>query len=148
MGPDAMILVFWMLSFKQLLSTLKEPCSAQEAILRAWSTVSNINPYKFRLRGYIGTDRSFHSGSDGKESACKVGDLGLIPGLGISRGEGNGYPLQYFCLENSMDRIAWEAVVHGVTELDMTERLTHTHTYTHTQAQMPGSSNRKRFGFE
>ena len=87
MGPDAMILVFWMLSFKQLLSTLKEPCSAQEAILRAWSTVSNINPYKFRLRGYIGTDRSFHSGSDGKESACKVGDLGLIPGLGRSPGE-------------------------------------------------------------
>jgi len=48
----------------------------------------------------------FPSGSDGKESACNVGDLGLIPGLGRSLGEGNGYPLQYSCLENSMDRRA------------------------------------------
>ena len=47
-----------------------------------------------------------------KESACSVGDLGLIPGPGRSR-EGNGYPLQYPCLENSMDREAWWAVVHG-----------------------------------
>ena len=42
--------------------------------------------------------------SDGKESVCNVGDLGLIPGSGISPGEGNGNPLQYSCLENSMDR--------------------------------------------
>ena len=42
----------------------------------------------------------FPGGSDGKESACNVGDLGLIPGLGRSHGEGNGYPLQYSCLEN------------------------------------------------
>ena len=46
----------------------------------------------------------FPGGSDGKVSVCSVGDLGLIPGLGRSPGEGNGYPLQYSCLENSMDR--------------------------------------------
>ena len=46
----------------------------------------------------------FPGGSDGKESACNVGDPGLIPWLGRSPGEGNGYPLQYSCLENSMDR--------------------------------------------
>ena len=43
--------------------------------------------------------------SDGKESACNAGDLGLIPGLGRSPGEENGYPLQYFCLENYLDYI-------------------------------------------
>ena len=53
-----------------------------------------------------------HSSSD-KESACSVGDLGSIPGLGRSPGEGNGSPLQYSCLENSMDRERWWAIVHG-----------------------------------
>ena len=43
-------------------------------------------------------------GSNSKYSACNAGDLGAIPGLGISPGEGNGYPLQYFCLKNPMDR--------------------------------------------
>ena len=60
-------------------------------------------------------------GSDDKESACNVGDLGLIPGLGRSPGEGNGYPLQYSGLENHMDRGGWQATVHGVTESDVTE---------------------------
>ena len=54
--------------------------------------------------------------SDGKESACSAGDLGSIPGSGISPGEENGYPLQYSCLENSRDRGAWQATVHGVTK--------------------------------
>ena len=54
-------------------------------------------------------------GSDGKESACSAGDLGLTPGLGRSSAEGNGNPLQYSSLENSMDRGAWWATVHGVT---------------------------------
>ena len=53
--------------------------------------------------------------SDGRESACNAGDAGLIPGLGRSPGEGNGYPFQYSGLENSMDR-AWQATVHGVTK--------------------------------
>ena len=49
----------------------------------------------------------FARGLDGKESACNAGDLGLIPGLGRSPGEGNGNPLQYSCLENPLDRGAW-----------------------------------------
>ena len=48
-------------------------------------------------------------------------DAGLIPGLGRSPGEGNGNPLQYSCLENPMDRGAWRATAHGVTEWDTTE---------------------------
>ena len=55
-------------------------------------------------------------GSDSKESACNAGDPGLIPGSGRSPGEWNGYPLQYSCLENSMDRRAWQAIVHGVSK--------------------------------
>ena len=51
-----------------------------------------------------------------KESACNVGDLGSIPGSGRSPGEGNGNPLQYSCLENSMDGGAWWATVHGVAK--------------------------------
>ena len=59
---------------------------------------------------------SFPGGSAGKESACNVGDLGLIPGLGRSPGEGNRYPLQYSGLEKSMDRGDWGAIIHGVTK--------------------------------
>ena len=60
--------------------------------------------------------RGFPGSSTGKESACNAGDLGLIPGLGRSPGEGNGYPLQYSGQENFM-----ECTVHEVAESDMTE---------------------------
>ena len=53
---------------------------------------------------------------DGKEIACNVGDLGSIPESGRSPGERNGYPLQYCCLENPMDRGTWQATVHGVAK--------------------------------
>ena len=56
----------------------------------------------------------FPGGSGGKESACNEGDPGSIPGSGRSPGEGNGYPLQYSCLENPMDRGALRAAVYGV----------------------------------
>ena len=58
----------------------------------------------------------FPDGSTGKESPCNAGDLGLIPGLGRTSGEGNANPLQYSCLENSIDRGAWLATVHGVAK--------------------------------
>jgi len=58
----------------------------------------------------------FPCGSAGKESTCNVGDLGLIPGLGRSPGEGNSYPLQYSGLENSMDRGAWKSTVYGIAK--------------------------------
>ena len=51
---------------------------------------------------------------DGKESACNTGDLSSVPGTGRSPREGNGYPLQFSCLKNSMDRGGWQAIVHGV----------------------------------
>ena len=63
--------------------------------------------------------REFLGGSDGKESACNAGDLGSVPGSGKSPGEGNGYPFQYSCLESSMDRGAWQAIVHGVIKSRM-----------------------------
>ena len=55
-------------------------------------------------------------GLDGKEYACNARDPGLIRGTGRSLAEGNGNPLQYSCLENSMDRGAWQAIVHGVSK--------------------------------
>ena len=58
----------------------------------------------------------FPGGSDGKESACSAGDLSSVPGSGRSPGEGNGNPLQCSCLENSMDRGAWQATVHWVAK--------------------------------
>ena len=61
----------------------------------------------------------FPGGSDGKESACNSGALGLIPESGRSPGEGNGNTLQYSCLENPMDRGAW----WGCKESDTTEQL-------------------------
>ena len=59
---------------------------------------------------------SFPSSSEGKATACNAGDLGSIPGSGKSPREGNGNSLQYSCLENSMDRVAWRATVHGVSK--------------------------------
>ena len=58
----------------------------------------------------------FPRGSDGKESAYDAGDLGSIPELGRSPGEGNGNPLQYSCQDNHIDRGTWQTAIHGVAK--------------------------------
>ena len=88
---------------------------------------------------------SFLCGSDGKESACNVGDLGSISGLGRSPGGGHGNSLQYTCLENPHEQRSLVGYSPwGCKESDMTEQLsmctrarahTHTHTHTHTHKQ-------------
>ena len=60
-------------------------------------------------------------GSDSKESACNAGDPGSIPGSGRSPGDGNGCPLQYSCLKNSMDRGVWQAIVHGIAKTQLSD---------------------------
>ena len=65
---------------------------------------------------------NFPGGSDGKDFACNAGDLGSILGSGRSPGEGNGYPFQYSCLENSMNLECYSS--WGLKESDMTEQLT------------------------
>ena len=83
--------------------------------------VPSSNPTLILL-AFISDDRGFPGGSDGKDSACNAGDLGLIPGVGRSPEERNGYPLQYSCLENPVDRGPWWSRVHKVTtESDTTE---------------------------
>ena len=80
--------------------------------------MEGINQYNyFSFWGFPG------SSSEGKQSACNAGDLGLIPGSGRSPEEGNGNPLQYSGLENPMDIEAWQATVHRVAELDKIEQL-------------------------
>ena len=82
----------------------------------------------------------FPSGSDSKEPACNAGDRGSSPRLGWSPWEGNGYPLQYSCLENAMDRRAWQATVHGVAKsqtcLSDFHSLTHIQTHNLVQTLM------------
>jgi len=66
-------------------------------------------------KGCVGF-QGFPGGSDSEESACNAEDAASIPGLGRCPGEGNGYPLQYSCPENPMDRGAWRAILHGVAK--------------------------------
>ena len=80
----------------------------------------------------------FPGGSDGKASVYNEGDPGSIPGLGRSSGKGNGNPLQNYCLENPMDRGAWQATVHGVTK-SRTRLSDVTNTNTKSQILLSGS---------
>ena len=74
-------------------------------------------------RKYLQKIRDFLGGSVVKNPSVNAGDVSLIPGLERSPGKGNGNVLQYFCLENPMDRGAWWATVHGAWESDITEQL-------------------------
>ena len=84
----------------------------------------------FLTRKHLGGNPEHEGGLpwwfSGKESACQLGDVGSVPGSGRCPGEGNGSPLQYSYLENSMDRGAWWALVHGVAK--NRKRLSNTHS--------------------
>ena len=106
----------WVICFNPL------ECKFYENRDLAWLLLSQCSITQFPLlnesnnRGLLNLTGCFPSGSDGKESACNAGDLVSIPGLGRSPGEGNGYPPQCSCMENSMDWGAWWATVHGVAK--------------------------------
>jgi len=85
-------------------SPLEQPCHAQ-------SCRYSVGDFSSILSLAV-----FPDGSDSKESAHNAGDLGSIPGLGRFPCRGNGNPVQYSCLENSMDRRVWQATVHEVTK--------------------------------
>ena len=91
--------------------SLRDSCLAQSV----WSFL--------RCHRGLFIDCSFPGGSNSKESACSARDPVSVPGSGRSPGEGNSNQLQYSCLENSMDRGAWQATVHGVTKSHTTEQL-------------------------
>ena len=95
----------------QRISTVKghlsHPCRCYPDLIRAPHSWRKIESY---------TKKGFPGGSDGKESACNAGDPGSMHGSGRSPGEGNGNPLQNSCVENSMDRGAWLATVHGFSK--------------------------------
>ena len=81
-----------------------------EVYLLMFISIHDQTLFSLRLPVYMG----FLGGSDSKESTCNAGDVGSIPGSGRSPGERNGNPLQYSYLENSINRGAWQATVHGV----------------------------------
>ena len=110
------ILIFWLGHRDQLLILNNSP--NRKLFIRLFG-VKRILSFEITTRD--------HFSSDGKESACNVGDPGLIPGSRRSLGEGNGYHLQYSCLENPMDRGAWRATVSpwDRKELDTTEQHFH-----------------------
>ena len=98
----------------RLLNFIHRYCGS---VVQRWETLLGQISTRPTLLGFPGV-------SDNKESACSTGDLGSIPGLGRSPGEGNGYSLQYSFLENSMDRGASWATVQGVAKSWTQLRLT------------------------
>ena len=91
--------------------TMLQTCVIPDALNHWW-----ICPWLWALSLILKLGKGFPGGLDDKESAWNSGDLGLIPGWGRSPREGNGNPLWYSCLENPMDRGAWQATDHGVTK--------------------------------
>ena len=107
--------------------------------LTLWPNMNNLRIKQIQYWIIIhSVTYDFLGGSDGKASAYNVGDLGLIPGLGRSPGEGNGNPLQYSCLENPMDRGDWKATIHGVAKSWTWLKWLSTFTH-HTHRKVPNS---------
>ena len=98
------------------ISNQKEILKKSRSNIITWNNLTIRNSFSFFLVFSTKSLWGFPGGSDSKESDCSVGDPGSIPGSGRSPRERNGYPLQYSCLENSMDREAWRTTVHRVTK--------------------------------
>ena len=114
---EPIALLFTSLSWSVLARPWPHKTEVYLALLLSWGQLASLDT------------QGFPGGSDGKESACNSGDPGSISESGRSLGVGNGYPLQYSCLENSVDRGAWQATAHRVTESDTTEWLTFSFTF-------------------
>ena len=115
---------------------MKKPPAMQETPDHSW-----VGKIPWRRDGIpIPVFMGFPGGSDGKESACNAGDLGLIPGLGRSPGRGHGNPFHYSCLENPMDRGAWWATVHGVPK-SQTRLSEYAHTLSKLRTEHTGIIN-------
>ena len=98
-------------------SRMKGRINRERGIRRAsWGRWLDVGPGWWAGFGYGQRKVEFPGGSDSKESTCDARDPGSVPGSGRSPGEGNGYPLQYSYLENSLDRGAWQATVHQVAK--------------------------------
>ena len=98
-------------------------------ICTSWHIVCMFTslPNTFEIRMYITKTKGFPHSSVGKDSACNSGDLDSISGSGRSSGEENGNPLWYSCLENPMDRGAWQATVHGIAKVRLDLATNHHH---------------------
>ena len=95
-------------------SLIKTYCKIPRDLLEISIYIQSfLAPWDFMI---LKSTKGFPGGSDSKESTCNVGDLGLNPELGRFPGEWNGNPLQYSCLQNSRNRGAWQAPVHGVAK--------------------------------
>ena len=112
--PDHLDLGTGMLHRKSISTSAQKLVSFSYRIEYCAISSSSGNMLLFSV--YAVPSLDFPGGSDSKEPVYNAGDLGSIPGSGRSPGEGNGDPLQYSCLENSMDRGTWRAIVHGITK--------------------------------
>ena len=112
--PDHLDLGTGMLHRKSISTSAQKLVSFSYRIEYCAISSSSGNMLLFSV--YAVPSLDFPGGSDSKEPVYNAGDLGSIPGSGRSPGEGNGDPLQYSCLENSMDRGTWRAIVHGAAK--------------------------------
>ena len=101
------------ISFANIFSHLVDCVFILSVVPFAVQKLSSLIRSYLLVFAFISFAVGFPGGSDGKDSSCNAGNLGLIPESGRSPGEGNGNPLQYSCLENPTDRRAWWATVHG-----------------------------------
>ena len=106
------VIMIWHLGFPGSSAGKESTCNAGDPRVDFWVRKFPWRRDRLSTPVFLG----FPGGSDGRESTCSTGNLGSIPGLGRSPGGGHGNQLQYSCLENSMDRGAWRATVHGVSK--------------------------------